>query len=80
MTFASIAMNLGLSMALGGISQMLAGNPATPGPANAVTNLPSYAFNGAVNTAAQGNPVPICYGRLRVGSQVISTGLEATSL
>lgn len=76
----SIAMSLGISVALGGVSQMLAGTPQSPAPANPATNLPSYAFNGAVNTAAQGNAVPICYGRLRVGSQVISTGLEVASL
>jgi predicted phage tail protein len=43
-------------------------------------NKPSYAFDGAVNTAAQGNPVPICYGRLIVGSQVVSAGLVTEPL
>lgn len=38
-------------------------------------NKPSYTFNGAVNTTQQGHPVPVGYGRLRVGSQVISAGL-----
>lgn len=33
-------------------------------------------FNGPVNTVAPGNPVPILYGRLRVGSQVVSGGLS----
>lgn len=33
-------------------------------------------FNGPVNTVGQGNPVPILYGRLRVGSQVVSGGLS----
>jgi predicted phage tail protein len=32
-------------------------------------------FNGAVNTVAQGNPVPVLYGRLVVGSQVVSGAL-----
>ena len=32
----------------------------------------SYLFNGATNTVNEGGPVPIGYGRLIVGSQVIS--------
>ena len=32
----------------------------------------SYLFNGASNTVNEGGPVPIGYGRLTVGSQVIS--------
>jgi len=40
------------------------------------TNLATYAFNGPVNTTAQGNPVPVLYGQLRVGSQVVSAGIS----
>ena len=80
MSFSSIAMNIGISMVLGGVSQMLAGNPQSAAPSEPANNQPSYAFNGAVNTSAQGQPVPICYGRMRCGSQVISSGLEAASL
>jgi predicted phage tail protein len=36
----------------------------------------SYLFSGPVNTAGQGIPVPIGYGRLRVGSSVISASLR----
>jgi len=38
---------------------------------------PSYVFDGIVNTTRQGNAVPVGYGRLRIGSQVISAGLTA---
>ena len=31
-------------------------------------NRPSFLFNGAVNTSRQGNPVPLCYGQMVVGS------------
>lgn len=37
---------------------------------------PNYAFDGVVNTTRQGNAVPVGYGILRVGSQVISAGIE----
>ena len=38
-------------------------------------NTPSYTFNGPVNTTAQGNPFPVGYGRLLVGSAILSAGL-----
>lgn len=37
----------------------------------------SYLFDGAVNTVAQGGPVPIIYGRMRVGSVVVSAGINS---
>lgn len=81
-TFTSI----GFSLALGGVSQMLfAPKPAqngtsTSGSVDRPENRPSYTFDGAVNTAAQGNPVPVLYGKLIVGSQVISAGLSVEQI
>ena len=73
--------SIGVSMALGGVSQMLFSPPqAQSGGMERPENKPSYAFDGAVNTAAQGNPVPLCYGRMIVGSQVISAGLTVEQL
>lgn len=43
-------------------------------------NRTSYIFNGAVNVTAQGAPVPICYGRMRVGSVVVSAGVTTTDI
>lgn len=77
---ASIAANIGLGLVLGGVSQLIAGSPKAPTPSERPNNAPSYAFNGAVNTTGQGNPVPVLYGRLRVGSQVISTGISTAAL
>ncbi len=34
----------------------------------------SYLFNGPVNTIGEGNPVPVGYGTMLVGSNVISAG------
>lgn len=72
----ALAFNVGMSLILGGVAQMLAPQPKTPGAPERPENKPSYAFDGPVNTAAQGNPVPVCYGRLIVGSQVISAGMS----
>lgn len=67
---------LGASMMLGGVMQML--SPQTSGLAGTgPNNGTSYYFNGPVNSAAQGEPVPLVYGRMTVGSKVISSGIFA---
>ena len=43
-------------------------------------NRGSYIFNGAVNLTAQGNPVPVCYGRMKIGSVVVSAGLSVEDI
>lgn len=68
--------SIGLSMMLGGVAQMLAPMPKG-GPSDRPENTPNYAFSGPINTQAQGNPVPLLYGRLIIGSAVISAGIEA---
>ncbi len=74
--------NIGVSLALGGISEMLfAKKPGGTDSVDKPENRPSYTFDGAVNTAAQGNPVPLLYGGpLLVGSQVISAGLSVDEI
>ncbi|KVE53323.1 MULTISPECIES: tail assembly protein [Burkholderia] len=66
-------MGLGASMALGGVVQML--SPQQAGLAGAADNGTSYYFNGPVNSAAQGEPVPLVYGEMVVGSKVVSSGI-----
>lgn len=68
--------SMGYGMILGGVTSLLIGAPKRAGAANGPNNMPNYAFNGPVNTIAQGNSVPVCYGRLIVGSQVISANLS----
>lgn len=72
----------GAMMALGGVVQMLSPqqNLSAQDANNAPDNKPSYTFNGAVNTSAQGYPVPIGYGRMMVGSAVISGGITVEEL
>jgi predicted phage tail protein len=40
----------------------------------------SFTFSGITNTAQQGLPVPIVYGRAYIGSAVISSGLDVDQL
>lgn len=79
-SLASISFAVGVGMALTGVGSLLAPQPKAADPAEAPENKPSYAFNGAVNTTAQGQPVPVGYGRLIVGSAVISAGIQADQL
>lgn len=71
---------VGTSLVIAGASQMLSPTPKTPNQNEQPDNKPSYVFNGAVNTSAQGYPVPVGYGRMIVGSAVISAGLASEEL
>lgn len=82
-TFAVIvfAVNTIVALAIQGIAQALFAPPKPKvGSSERADNKPSYVFNGAVNTTSQGNAVAIGYGRLRIGSQVISAGLSAEQI
>lgn len=75
-----IAVGIGVSLALGGIVQMLSPAPKATAPAERPENKPSYVFDGPVNTTSQGHPVPVGYGRMIIGSAVISAGIYAEEL
>lgn len=75
--FGAPTLGVGIAMLAGGVAAML--TPQTKGLASQdeVNNRPSYAFNGPVNTQAQGNPIPLLYGEMIVGSAVVSAGIYA---
>tara|TARA_R110002124_G_scaffold87322_1_gene224853 strand:+ start:3168 stop:3761 length:594 start_codon:yes stop_codon:yes gene_type:complete len=77
---ASTVSQIGVSLAIGGVSQMLFSPQLNDSSAERPENKPSFIFNGAVNTTRQGNPVPVCYGRMIVGSQIISAGLTVAEV
>jgi predicted phage tail protein len=75
---------LGASLVLSGVAQAL-----SPAPVQSTTitergreaaKFESFTFSGIVNTAKQGLPVPIAYGRVFVGSAVLSSGLDVDQL
>lgn len=88
---ASIALSVGLSLALGGISEMMSNSPklgtnsriareTKDDSSKNADKKSSYLFSGVSNTTRQGNCVPMGYGRHRVGSQVISFGITRTKI
>ena len=87
---------IGLSLVLGGVSQLLSPTPqiGSFGPASVgnargrntstqATELDpqeSYSFSGIQNTSRQGTPVPVVYGETIVGSVVISAGIDVDTI
>ena len=68
---------VGLSLSLGGVAQLIAGTAKGLSSSEAVNNQPSYNFSGIKNTTTQGNPVPLCYGEMTVGSALASLSVVA---
>jgi predicted phage tail protein len=64
---------MGASLVLGGIAQIISPMPEFGDDSEKLRN---FTFSGITNTDQQGLPVPIAYGRVVVGSAVISTGLD----
>ncbi|MFP3549758.1 tail assembly protein [Paraburkholderia sp. SIMBA_049] len=71
--------SLGISLALSGVAQLLAPRAAATATPESAGNEPSLAFDGAVNTMGQGGPVPLGYGRLLVGSAIVSVGFSTNN-
>ena len=65
----------GASLVLGGVVQMLSPQATGLASKQSADNRASYAFGGVTNTAAQGYPVPLLYGRRRIGGAIISAGI-----
>jgi predicted phage tail protein len=85
-TAAAVSTSLGLigtSLVIGGIAQAISPSPVQSTSVlergREAAKLESFSFSGIVNTSKQGLPVPIAYGRLFVGSAVISSGLDVES-
>ena len=57
------------NLALAGLQQIMAPDPAVDQDSGANTN---YLFSGGANNAREGDPVPILYGELRVPGRPIS--------
>lgn len=72
---AAAAGNLGIGLVFMGIAQAISPQPEISQLDESV-QLESFTFSNVVNTSKQGLPVPLAYGRVFVGSAVISSGLD----
>tara|TARA_R100001509_G_C4788201_1_gene188828 strand:- start:80 stop:715 length:636 start_codon:yes stop_codon:yes gene_type:complete len=65
-------------LAFSAISYALTPKPEVQGvEATAQASRSSFVFGSPLNTASQGTPVPIGYGRLKVGSKVIQASVKS---
>lgn len=62
-----------------GLQMLLAPKPDAGPPISASTKAlsESFSFSSASNVASQGTPVPVGYGRLKVGSQLIQMSIKS---
>ena len=68
---------IGAGLVIGGVADII--SPMAPPGLEAgkeAAKLNNMSFSGVVNTSRQGLPVPIAYGRVFVGSTVISSGFD----
>lgn len=71
-TYGTIA-TFGLGLVMSGVGSLLSPTMKTP---KADGGLKSAIFNGPVNIAEQGGPVPLVFGKMMIGSTVISASLD----
>ena len=68
----------GGALVLGGIAQAISPQPSLDSTLDEAVQLESFSISNVVNTSRQGLPVPIAYGRVFVGSAVISSNLDVS--
>jgi predicted phage tail protein len=71
----TVAFGVGLSLTLAGVSALL-----TPDPPEQDTSKGSTLMGGVVNNTSSDACVPVCFGRVLVGSIVTSFGTSTTQL
>jgi predicted phage tail protein len=69
---------LGAGMMLSGVAMMLVPTPNTGGydDRERPDGKKSFMFDGPINTTEQGGPIPVVYGRVLMGSTVISAAMD----
>ena len=70
-----VAGQVGLSLALSGVAQMISPQPPAP-PEFDNDPRNNYGFSGIQQTAREGSTIPVVYGETLVGSIIISQGLN----
>lgn len=69
----------GATLMLVGVIEALSPRPKINDPSSS-DNINSYYFDGPSNTDAQGNPVPLIYGRVLAGSHSISASINVDEM
>ena len=75
----AISTSVGISLALGGVSQMLTPTPDLPtfsGNDSALDPQSNYSFSGVQNVSRSGVPVNLIFGEIFSGSNIVSAGID----
>ena len=82
-TYGNVAA-MGAMMALSGVSQLLSPTPQASQAAYTNMERPeartSFIYGGPVNTSEQGGPIPILYGRMRIGSTLVAASVSTDQI
>jgi predicted phage tail protein len=73
---ASAIVMVGVSLITSVVMSIFAPKPKNVNAATANAGLNSYFFGGRQNRAMQGQPIPVLYGELLIGSYVIQAGIK----
>ena len=76
----SLIANIGLGLALSGVSEMLFPLPKPQDFNSEEDPQLSFSFSGIQNTSRAGTPVPIVYGEIITGSVVISAATDVNQV
>ena len=87
-TVGAISTSIGITLALGGVSQMLTPTPEIPtfssvnDPAGVAALDPqsNYSFSGVQNVSRAGVPVNLIFGEIFTGSIIVSAGVDTVQL
>ena len=74
--YAAAMISAGTGLVLGGVAQLLTKMPKDEGFKDS-DDLKSSSFSNLANMTAQGAPVPLIYGKMMVGSKVLSQGVRS---
>lgn len=67
--------SIGAALILGGLYQAVIGSPGNDG-LELDESKGSFIFSGPVNQIRQGNPIPVAYGEIISGSQVVDVSIK----
>jgi len=72
------AFKLGAGLLIMGVAELISPSPKMAMKADDPRKLQSYSFSGIQNTSVQGTPIPCVYGKMFVGSILLSASIATT--
>jgi len=80
LSWGAVSTGVGISLALGGVSQMLTPTPEIPTFDSALDPQSNYSFSGVQNVSRSGVPVNLIFGEIFTGSVIVSAGIDTVQV